>query len=128
MHTRFLATTEAPAPPAGTLALVRRVLAARVAGQADDFARLVHPDAVDHDAVHAPSNCRGRGPAAFLAMARWLRGSFADLDWEVHEAATAGDLIVVDATMSGRHIGPFVRYDHDGRVERVFAPTICASR
>lgn len=32
-------------------------------------------------------------------------------------------LVVVDTTMSGRHVGPFDLYDSEGSVDQVWAPT-----
>jgi predicted ester cyclase len=92
-------------------------------GDFDDFVEVVHPEAVNREARDEPPACRGKGPEAFYATALWLRGAYADLRWEVHEVVAAGDLVVVHCTMSGRHVGPFVTYDHEGRVARAFTPT-----
>jgi predicted ester cyclase len=47
------------------------------------------------------------GPAGFLATSRWLRGAFSDLRFEEFEALAEGDRVMVKATMTGCHTGPF---------------------
>ncbi len=92
-------------------------------GDLPEFESVVHPEAVNREAAHEPMTCRGRGPAAFYATALWLRGAFSDLRWDIHEMAADGDLVAVRTTMSGRHTGPFVRYDDAGAVSQVMPPT-----
>jgi predicted ester cyclase len=89
-------------------------------GDLDELARVVHPEAVNREAKDEPLACRGRGPAAFAATARWLRAAFADLDFDIHDVATDADLVVVHSTMSGRQVGPFVAYDERGKVAQAF--------
>lgn len=89
-------------------------------GDLDELASVVHPEAVNREAKDEPPDCRGRGPAAFAATARWLRAAFADLDFEIHDVATDGDLVVVHCTMSGRQVGTFVAYDESGAVAQAF--------
>jgi predicted ester cyclase len=84
---------------------------------------VIHPDAVNREAKDEPPASRGAGPAAFYATAVWLRGAFAELGFEVHEAVAQGDLVVVHNTMSGRHTGPMVEYDERARPSQVFPPT-----
>lgn len=93
------------------------------AGDRAAFDATMHPDAVNREAHAEPPNCRGVGPEAFWASALWLRAAFPDLRHEPHVAVVDGELVVVHATMSGTHRGPFVVYDAAGRVEQVFAPT-----
>lgn len=50
----------------------------------------------------------GKGPAAYYATALWLRSAFSDLHFDIHEAVADADLVVLHATMSGRHTGTFV--------------------
>lgn len=104
-------------------ALCLRSIEIMATGAEADFHAVVHPDAVNREAVDEPPACRVPGPTGFYATALWLRAAYSDLRWEVHDAAVDGDLVVVHATMSGRHTGPFVTYDADGGVEQAFAPT-----
>lgn len=88
-----------------------------------DFDAVIAPSAINREDAIEPPACRVGGPAGFHAAALWLRGAFADLSHEINHVVAEGELVVVDATMSGRHVGDFLLYDADGRVERAFAPT-----
>jgi predicted ester cyclase len=88
-----------------------------------DFEALIHPDAVNHEEKDEPPESRGRGPRPFHATALWLRGAFAELDWEIHRVVAEGDLVVVHCTMTGRHVNTFVGYDEDARVADAFPAT-----
>lgn len=100
-----------------------RSMAIMGSGDLDELARYVHPEAVNREAKDEPPACRGEGPAAFAATARWLRAAFADLTFDVHDTVTTGDLIAVHCTMSGRQVGAFVSYDGRGEVLQAFPPT-----
>jgi predicted ester cyclase len=89
-------------------------------GDLGELAPVVHPEAVNREAKDEPPECRGRGPAAFAATARWLRAAFADLDFDIHDVVTDGELVVVHCTMSGRQVGPFLAYDERGEVAQAF--------
>lgn len=88
-----------------------------------EFAAVIHPEATNRESVAEPPDCRGVGPAAFLATARWLQSTFSGLGWEVHDVVEDGDLVVLHATMSGTHSGPFVGYGPDARPKIAFPPT-----
>ncbi|MDX6281538.1 MAG: hypothetical protein QOH03_2609 [Kribbellaceae bacterium] len=92
-------------------------------GSMEDFVPLFHPEATNRMAADEPLASRGQGPAAYYATALWLRSAYADLTWKVEDAAADGDLVVLHATMSGRHTGPFVTYDENGRAAQAFPPT-----
>lgn len=92
-------------------------------GTYEDFEAVVHPDATNREAVDEPPACRGRGPAAFYSTALWLRDAWADLRWEIHDVVAEGDLVVLRATMSGRHVRTFVGYGPDARPSEAFPPT-----
>jgi len=92
-------------------------------GDLADFQAVIHPDAANREAASEPTASRGRGPAAFHATSLWLRSAFSDLRWVIHQVAADGDVVAVHATMSGRHTGPFVRYDAAGRASQVMPPT-----
>lgn len=104
-------------------ALVCRSIEIMATDDLDDFVAVIHPQATNREAIDEPPDCRGRGPEAFLATARWLRRAFADLRWDIHDVVVQDDLVAVHCTMRGRQVGPFVAYDDDGQVERAFPPT-----
>ncbi|MFC8045159.1 ester cyclase [Nocardia sp. NPDC057353] len=104
-------------------ALCLRSIEIMATGVEADFHAVVHPEAVNREAKDEPPACRVPGPAGFHATALWLRAAYSDLHWEVHDTVVDGDLVVVHATMSGRHTGPFVTYTAEGGVEQAFPPT-----
>lgn len=108
---------------ASLLDVAARAVQAMESGELGDFRRLVHPDAVNREAVDEPPAARTGGAEAYLASAYWLRDAFSDLRFVIEEAVAEGDLTALRVTMSGRHTGRFVVYDADARVSRVFAPT-----
>jgi len=97
-----------------------RSMTIMASGDLDELTRMVHPEAVNREAKDEPPDCRGRGPAAFAATARWLRAAFADLNFEIHDVAADGDLVVAHCTMSGRQAGTFLAYDESGQVAQAF--------
>jgi predicted ester cyclase len=99
-----------------------RAMKIMASGDLSELDDVVHPDATNREAKDEPPDCRGRGPAAFAATARWLRSAFADLDFDIHDAVAADDLVVVHCTMSGRQVGTFLSYDEQGRVAQAFPP------
>jgi predicted ester cyclase len=92
-------------------------------GTFEDFEAIVHPEARNREDVDEPPASRGRGPSAFYATALWLRNAYAELHWDIHEVVTEGDLVVLHATMSGRHMRTFVGYDADANPAQAFPPT-----
>ena len=92
-------------------------------GPYEDFEAVFHPEARNREAVDEPPATRGRGPSAFYATALWLREAYSELRFDIHEVVAEGDTVVLHATMSGRHTGPFVGYDEEGRPEQAFPPT-----
>src|SRR4051794_12119094 len=92
-------------------------------GERSDFDDVIAATAVNHEDAIEPPACRVGGPAGFHATAVWLRGAFADLQHRVEHTAAEDDLVVIDTTMSGRHVGPFVLHDAAGAVDAVWAPT-----
>ena len=91
-------------------------------GNLADLEAVYTADAVNREARNEPPDTRGAGPAALYATAQWLRSTFSELAWEIHDAVQDDDLVVVHATMSGRQTGPFVAYGPDGTVTAVFPP------
>lgn len=92
-------------------------------GDCEAFARLVAPEAINHEARSEPPATRAAGPEGFYASALWLREAFADLHHEVLHAVEEDGLVVLDTVMTARQVGPFVTYDEHGRVDQAFAPT-----
>ena len=88
-----------------------------------DFDAVVAPTATNHEDAVEPPACLVGGPEGFHATALWLRSAFADLDHRVEHVVAQDDLVAIDTTMSGRHVGPFVLFDAGGAVDRVWAPT-----
>ena len=68
---------------------------------------------------HAPSVAEH----GYYSTALWLRAAFAGLHYDIHHAVTDGDLVVVNSTMNGRHVAPWVIYTEDATVDTVFPPT-----
>lgn len=126
--------TSAPAPESQRLTtrLTTRDAAVEVAegalrgvldGDLDVLSTVVHPDAINREALAEPPATRGRGPAAFHATGYWLREAFSELSWRTETTLVDEDVIVSFGTMSGRHTGKFVVWTPDMEVERVFTPT-----
>ena len=104
-------------------AVALRSIAIMAEGSRADFDGVIAPQAINHEAAIEPPACRVGGPEGFHATAVWLRTAFADLEHQVQNVVAQGDLVVIDTTMSGRHVGPFVLHDADGAVDTVWAPT-----
>ncbi|MEV5960940.1 ester cyclase [Kribbella sp. NPDC051952] len=104
-------------------AIAVRALQIMADGDRADFDALVHPAAINREDEVEPPNCRAGGPAGYYATALWLRAAFEGLAHEVHHLVADGNLVVIDATMSGRHVGPFAVYTPEGGVDTVFPPT-----
>lgn len=83
----------------------------------------MHPEARNREDVDESPASRGRGPSAFYATALWLRDAYAELRWDIHEVVAGGDLVVLHATMSGRHVRAFVGYGPDARPAQAFPAT-----
>jgi predicted ester cyclase len=100
-----------------------RSIHAMANGSRTDFDTVIHPQAVDHENKVQPPSSRVAGPAGFYATALWLRAAFADLHYDIHYAVADGDLVAVNSTMNGRHVGTFVVYREDGQIDAAFPPT-----
>jgi predicted ester cyclase len=108
-------------PEAEAVAL--RAIALMESGTLEEFEQVVHPQFVNREAKDEPPECRQGGPRAAYATALWLREAYSELRWEIHEVVVERDLVVAHATMSGRHVAPFVVYDEHARVKEAFPPT-----
>jgi predicted ester cyclase len=87
------------------------------------LAALIHPDAVNREAIAEPRAARGCGPAAFHATGEWLRAAFSDLAWTTERHVVEDDVVVSYGYLSGRQTGDLVVWTPEGTVERAFAPT-----
>lgn len=85
-----------------------------------EFAEVIHPRAVNREAIAEPPAARGVGPFAYRATALWLQEAFDDLAWDVHDVVEHGDLVVVHVTMRGIQTGTFVSYGPDARPVAAF--------
>ena len=108
---------------ASTSSTALRSIAIMAHGDRPDFDSVIAPAAINHEDAIEPPACRVGGPEGFHATALWLRTAFADLDHRIEHVVAQDDLVVIDTTMSGRHVGPFVLFDALGTVDRVWAPT-----
>lgn len=102
---------------------VERSFSLMASGQRSDFDQLVHPEATNREAHAEPPATRQPGPEGYYATALWLRGTYADLAFAVHEVVADGDLIVAHVTMSGRQVADAVFHRADGSVHQVFPAT-----
>lgn len=93
------------------------------AGTLEQFAEVIHPDAVNRESRSEPPAARLRGPVAFHATSQWLRSAWSDIAFDVQDVLVDGDVVATYGTMSGRHTGDFVVHGPDGAVLRAFAPT-----
>src|ERR1700745_196144 len=71
--------------------------------------RIIASDHVNQEADDDPQDVEGqlRGPAGFLATSQWLRDAFSDLRFELRETVAEDGVVMVAATMTGEHTGPF---------------------
>lgn len=92
-------------------------------GARAEFADYYAADAVSRERNAAPPDARGCGPGALFALAQWLRNSFVDYRYEIHEVAADGELVAVNSTMLGRHVAPIIFYTEDAAIDTVFAAT-----
>ena len=108
---------------ADPIAVAIRSIHTMASGRRADFDEVVHPDSTDLENKIQPPSSRVRGPAGFYSTAMWLRAAFADLHYDIHYAAANGDLVAVNSTMNGRHVGTFVVYRDNGEIDAAFPPT-----
>jgi predicted ester cyclase len=116
-------TANSPTVSADPISVAVRSIHAMADGDGVDFDHLYHPLAVDRENPVQPPSSRVPGPAGFYSTALWLRAAFADLRYDIHHAIADGNLVAVNSTMYGRHVGPFAVYTNDGAVDTVFPPT-----
>jgi len=118
-----MTTSPSAAVSAGPVSLAVRSIHMMAKGERADFDPLYHPRAVDRENRIQPPSSRVQGPDCFWSTAQWLRAAFEGLHYDIHHAVAAGDLVVVNSTMNGRHTAPWAVYDEAGQVDTVFPPT-----
>ncbi|MCX0275027.1 ester cyclase [Nocardia zapadnayensis] len=109
--------------PSDLAQLAARAVLIMADGSPTDFEDVFHPEALNRESAAEPPECRAPGPAGFHASAIWLRRTYADLRWKIHEATASQDIAAVHTTMSGRQIDTFVVYDAQGVPEQAFPAT-----
>ena len=115
--------TEEQIAEAAPVPVAVRSIHTMASGQPADFAAVFHPDCTDRENRVQPPSSRVRGPEGFHSTAKWLRAAFADLHYDIHYAVADGDMVAVNSTMNGRHVGTFVVYREDGEIDAAFPPT-----
>ena len=84
----------------------------------------VSADFLNVRSAEEPLAARRRGPDGLRATSLWLRRTFADLRFEIHDIAIQDDRVAALVTMRGRQQGTFLVYDDDsGRVTDAFPST-----
>jgi predicted ester cyclase len=80
-------------------------------GDADALAAVVDPNCISHDLP--PGTPQGvEGVVQTIAM---LHRAFSEQRYEVHRVIGEGDVVVIDATLHGRHTGEFFGIPPTGR-------------
>jgi steroid delta-isomerase-like uncharacterized protein len=79
--------------------------------------RIIAPDFVNQEADDDPDDPERQlpGPAGFLATSQWLRDAFSDLRFELQETTAEEGVVMVAATMTGEHVGPFNGIEPTGK-------------
>jgi steroid delta-isomerase-like uncharacterized protein len=91
--------------------LVLEALQLLDAGDPDAFAALHHADYVNHEGAAG----RTHGPEAARASAVFLNSVFENMQLEPVDTVAEGDLVVIRAQASGRHVGEIDGFPATGR-------------
>jgi predicted ester cyclase len=73
-------------------------------GDVDGLRAVIHPDCVNHD----PPPGAPPGRDGMIQAMGWLKRGFSDPRFEIHQAITEGDTVVIYCTLHGRHTGEFM--------------------
>lgn len=93
-------------------------------GELEAMDENVTADFLNIRSADEPLPARQRGPDGLRATSLWLRRTFADLRFEIHDVVIEGDRIAALVTMRGRQHGTFIVYnDESGNVTDVFPAT-----
>jgi predicted ester cyclase len=104
-----MTATSSSAVSADPVAVAVRAIHAMADGNRADFDHLYHPRAADRENRVQPPSSRVPGPPGFYSTALWLRAAFANLHYDIHHAVAEDNLVAVNSTMNGRHVGPWGR-------------------
>jgi len=84
----------------------------------------VTEDFVNIRSAEEPASARQPGPAGLRATSEWLRRTFADLHFEIHDILINEDRAAVRVTMHGRQHGSFLVYENEaGSITEAFPTT-----
>jgi predicted ester cyclase len=108
---------------ADPISVAVRSIHAMANGDRAEFDLLYHPDAADRENQVQPPSSRVSGPAGFYSTALWLRAAFAGLHYDIRHGIADGNLVAVNSTMHGQHVGACALYTDDATVDSVFPPT-----
>jgi predicted ester cyclase len=73
-------------------------------GDVDGLRAVIHPDCVNHD----PPPGAPAGRDGMIQAMGWLKRGFSDPHFEIHQAITEGDTVVIYCTLHARHTGEFM--------------------
>ena len=80
-------------------------------GDLDALVAVIDPDCINHDLPpHATQGLEG-----VQKTIAWLHAAFTEQRYEVHRLVREGEMVVIDATLHGRHTGEFMGIPPTGR-------------
>jgi len=93
-------------------------------GEVEAMDANVTPDFLNIRSAEEPLAARQPGPAGLRATSLWLRQTFANLRFEIHEIVIQDDRVAARVTMRARQHGTFLVYDDEsGKVTNAFPST-----
>jgi ketosteroid isomerase-like protein len=105
-------------------ALVREHFRIVADGEPDAMDDNVTADFLNIRSAEEPLAARHPGPDGLRATSVWLRQTFADLRFEIHDIVIQEDRVAALVTMRARQHGTFVVYDDEaGQVTDAFPST-----
>jgi steroid delta-isomerase-like uncharacterized protein len=105
----------------GIEAVVREHFRIVAAGDLDRMEHNVTADFLNIRSAEEPRATRQPGPDGLRATSQWLRQTFAELRFEIHDIVIQDDRVAALVTMHARQHGTFLAYDDPaGRVTNAF--------
>jgi len=93
-------------------------------GELEAMDENVTADFLNVRSTDEPLAARQRGPDGLRATSLWLRQTFADLSFEIHDLVIGDDRVAALVTMRARQHGTFLVYaDESGKVTDAFPAT-----